>query len=153
MTDAPENDVGDGDGDAIGSDHTVAARQRFSARPAREPEGASSRPDTTPGTIEAMLELAADAAMVVSGGWEFFDSADGRLSRHAADAIVIKFHELCDRLSPEVRDRHPTVPWEQIRGMRNRLGHQYQSSDHRIVWNTLRTELPAVVEQLASERA
>jgi uncharacterized protein with HEPN domain len=148
VTGAPENE----DSEGTGSNPAVVGRQRFSARPAREPEGDSSRPDTTPGIIEAMLELAADAETVVSGGWEFFDSADGRLSRHAADAIVIKFHELCDRLSPDVRERHPTVPWEQIRGMRNRLGHQYQASDHRIVWNTLRTELPAVVDQLASER-
>lgn len=125
--------------------------RRFAARSRRAPSDAAARYDTTSETVAAMLELTADAAAVVAEGQDHYDSEAGRLSRHAADAIVIKFHELCDRLSPEVRQRNPNVPWEQIRGMRNRLGHHYQTSDPRVVWNTLKTDLPAVVAQLAGE--
>ncbi|RFA12486.1 hypothetical protein B7R22_15305 [Subtercola boreus] len=128
-----------------------SGRNRFRARSPRESSSAQPRLDTTPEVIEAMLELAADADAVVALGWEHFDSEAGRLSRHAADAIVIKFHELCDRLTVEVRDRHPNVPWGQIRGMRNRLGHHYQANDYQVVWNTIKTDVPAVVAQLTTE--
>src|SRR3990170_795363 len=113
------------------------ARGRFTAKPGGEADVESPKLDPTPEIIESMLELATDAQSILERGREHFDSESGRLERHAADAILIKFHELCDCLPDQVKDRHRDVPWDQIRGMRNLLGHHYLATDYRIVWNAL----------------
>lgn len=56
--------------------------------------------------------------------------------------------EAASRLSADLRDRHPTIPWSQIIGMRNRLVHAYFDIDYEQVWKTLDEDLPPLVEQL-----
>ena len=47
-------------------------------------------------------------------------------------------------------DRHPEVPWADMRDMRNVVVHQYFGVDLRIVWDTVRINLPPLVEPLKS---
>jgi len=49
---------------------------------------------------------------------------------------------------PGFADLHPNVPWRRMRGMRNRIAHGYFDIDLEIVWDTVRTALPALLEQL-----
>lgn len=98
-----------------------------------------------------MEELIADSSDIVDAGLNHFLSREGTLSRHAADAIVIKFHDLADRMPPAVQDRHPEVPWADLRGMRNRLGHNYRQTDYRIVWVALTRDLPEITARLHGE--
>ena len=39
--------------------------------------------------------------------------------------LVVIVGEAANRCSPAIRERHSHVPWEAIRGMRNRLVHGY----------------------------
>ena len=41
------------------------------------------------------------------------------------------------------------VPWRSMRGMRNRMAHGYFETDFGIVWETVDTEIPRLIEQLA----
>lgn len=45
-------------------------------------------------------------------------------------------------------DRHPEVPWADMRDMCNVVVHQYFGVDLRIVWDTVRNNLPSLVEPL-----
>ena len=45
-------------------------------------------------------------------------------------------------------ERHPEVPWADMRDMRNVVVHQYFGVDLRIVWDTVRKDLPPLVEPL-----
>lgn len=47
-------------------------------------------------------------------------------------------------------ERHPDVPWKQMKGMRNRIAHGYFDIDLDIVWATVQTALPALFRQLES---
>jgi len=47
---------------------------------------------------------------------------------------------------------HPGVSWRHMRGMRNRLAHGYFAIDLDVVWETMRTALPDLREQLAAVR-
>jgi uncharacterized protein with HEPN domain len=49
---------------------------------------------------------------------------------------------------PEFADRHPEVPWRQMRGMRNRLVHGYFEVDLDVVWETTRMALPRLRQSL-----
>ena len=56
--------------------------------------------------------------------------------------------EATNRLSPEMRERWPDIPWREIVGMRNRLVHTYFDIDRDQVWQTLKEDLPPLVGQL-----
>lgn len=47
---------------------------------------------------------------------------------------------------------HPEVPWRSMRGMRNRIAHGYFDINLDVVWETVRTALPALLQQLAPIR-
>ena len=124
---------------------------RFRATDPDDAKAPAPKLSVTAELIEEMAVLVDDAGVIVAAGLEHFLSDGGRLERHAADAIVIKFHELADRMPNEVKQRHPEISWDDLRGMRNRLGHNYRQTDYRIVWATLVRDLPAISARLSGE--
>ena len=44
--------------------------------------------------------------------------------------------------------RHSGVPWRSIRGMRNRIAHGYFDINMEVVWSTVQTALPELLDQL-----
>jgi len=56
--------------------------------------------------------------------------------------------EAATRVSPELRSKHPQIPWADIVGMRNRLIHAYFDVDLRQVCDTLTGDLPVLITQL-----
>lgn len=47
------------------------------------------------------------------------------------------------KLPEDVRTGNPHIPWMLIKGMRNRLIHDYMGTDLELVWNIIIKELPA----------
>ncbi len=56
--------------------------------------------------------------------------------------------EAAGRLSPEFRGANPSIPWAEIRGMRNRTIHGYDDLDMDIVWETVERDIPRLIQQL-----
>jgi uncharacterized protein with HEPN domain len=59
--------------------------------------------------------------------------------------------ESTQRLSVELKDRHPEIPWARIAGFRNRIVHAYMDVDPDLVWSVIQDELPALVSLADSE--
>lgn len=61
------------------------------------------------------------------------------------DAIIRNLEiigEAAGRLSRQLRDEHPEVPWGDIIGHRNVLIHDYRRLVHGLVWRVVAYELP-----------
>ncbi|MBI3269264.1 MAG: DUF86 domain-containing protein [Planctomycetes bacterium] len=56
--------------------------------------------------------------------------------------------EAATRLSPELRERHPHVPWRDIVAFRNIAVHAYFAVDWAIVWVSATRELPELRRQV-----
>jgi uncharacterized protein with HEPN domain len=56
--------------------------------------------------------------------------------------------EAVNRLSLELRERHPEVPWQQIVAVRNRIVHAYFDLDWQILWNTAVDDVPLLRKQI-----
>ena len=56
--------------------------------------------------------------------------------------------EAVSKLSEEVRKDNPDIPWVLIKGMRNRLIHDYIGTDLQVVWNIIINELPSFAQRL-----
>ncbi len=56
--------------------------------------------------------------------------------------------EAINRLSPELRARHPEVPWQQIVAVRHRIVHAYFDLDWQILWNAATDDIPVIRRQI-----
>lgn len=56
--------------------------------------------------------------------------------------------EATKRLSDPFRDSHPTVPWHDIAGMRDKLIHEYDAVDLEVVWKVVASDIPTLLAYL-----
>ena len=61
---------------------------------------------------------------------------------------LIQISENSDRLTPEFKEEHADIPWHALRGMRNRIVHDYGEVDLSIVYDTLKDDLPALLRDI-----
>ena len=64
-------------------------------------------------------------------------------------AIVGEAVARLQKVAPEFIAAHPEVPWSLMRGMRNKIIHDYIDVDWDVVWNTVRSDLPLLRQQIA----
>jgi len=96
-----------------------------------------------------MRDHAAEAADIAQARSRSDLEAD-RLLALGLTKLVEIIGEAAGRVSPEIRDAHPSIPWKQIVGTRNRLVHGYDAIDLDVLWRIVSVELPPLVEQLAA---
>lgn len=58
---------------------------------------------------------------------------------------IVVLGEAANRLSPEFRAQHSTIPWKDIIGMRNILTHQYDKVDAKVVWDVVHQDIPELL--------
>ncbi len=67
------------------------------------------------------------------------------------DAVVRNFEvigEAGNRLDPDFRNSNPEVDWNRIRGLRNRLVHDYFGIDYGIVWSIIQNDLDDLIASI-----
>ncbi len=65
-------------------------------------------------------------------------------SRLHQDAVLRQLEiigEATKRLSPETRDKYPSVPWRRMAGLRDILIHEYERVDTAVIWKIVQEEL------------
>jgi uncharacterized protein with HEPN domain len=91
------------------------------------------------------IRAAAREAMDLIQGKERTDLDRERLLNLALVRLLEIVGEAAARLSPELRDRHPEVPWPLVVGLRNRLIHGYDTVNFDILWVILTQDLAPLV--------
>jgi uncharacterized protein with HEPN domain len=56
--------------------------------------------------------------------------------------------EAASRVSLPFCEAHPEIPWSAVTGMRHRIVHDYFAVDYQRLWDTVRSDLPPLIEQL-----
>lgn len=93
--------------------------------------------------LDAVAEIQAFVAGLTRDGF----LADTRTVKAvAADLMIIG--EAARHVPDAVVQAHPEIPWELMRGMRNRIVHGYFQVDPMIVWDTCQNDLAPLVEPL-----
>ena len=61
---------------------------------------------------------------------------------------LIQISENSDRLSDEFKEAHSNIPWHAMRGLRNRIVHEYGNVDLSVVYNTVIFDLPELLRDI-----
>ena len=61
---------------------------------------------------------------------------------------IVIIGEAINRLSPEFAQNYSQIPINAIRGMRNRVVHEYKEIDLEILWEVTQTSIPELLELL-----
>lgn len=60
-------------------------------------------------------------------------------------AFVRSLEVICEagiQISSKIRHKYPGLPWREMRGMRNKLIHEFFRVDYKIVWETIEKDIP-----------
>lgn len=67
------------------------------------------------------------------------------------DAVVRNLEiigEAAKSLPLEFRKNHKNIPWKQIAGMRDKVTHEYFGIDDKILWTTVREDIPFLEKEI-----
>lgn len=74
--------------------------------------------------------------------------ASDEVLRLACERELITIGEAARGVSEAFRAEHPEIAWREIVGLRNLLVHEYLRVDTVSLWETVSTDLPALIETL-----
>lgn len=64
--------------------------------------------------------------------------------RNAVSMCIFQICELANHLTEDLKNAHPELPWNQIRGMRNLFAHDYGNMDMAGIWATSVQDIPEI---------
>jgi uncharacterized protein with HEPN domain len=100
------------------------------------------------------------ANAIVTFGGSFEDFEENRHYRHSVSMCILQIGEYANRLSGNLRVKtEESIPWDSIRGMRNRVAHAYGEMTFIEIFKTAVNDAPALkrfceeqIKQLESEQ-
>ena len=108
-----------------------------------------------PDYLDHMLEAAQQACAYVEG----LGKADFLEDKRTQQAVILNLVILGEAVTKLLSQyepfaaRYPQVPWRSMKGMRNRLAHGYFDINLDVVWDTVQTALPSLLDELPAIRA
>jgi uncharacterized protein with HEPN domain len=100
--------------------------------------------------LDHMRQAASDACGVVAG----MDKPAFMQDKRTQQAVIMSLI-IIGEAATKVMDTdavfvqsHPELPWRSMRGMRNRIAHGYFDINLDLVWGTVQTALPELLDQL-----
>jgi uncharacterized protein with HEPN domain len=76
------------------------------------------------------------------------DPEEPRLLQDGVIRRLTIIGEASVRVSTKTQQSLPNVPWRVIRGMRNRLVHEYDDLNISIIWDTIIASVPNLISEL-----
>lgn len=113
------------------------------------------KPDRRADYLQHMADAATAALFYVDG----MDKAAFLTDRRTQQAVlhnIMVIGEAATQLAqaaPEWVAGQPQIPWQGLRGMRNRIAHGYFDVNLELVWSTLQIAMPDLLPKLAAARA
>jgi len=66
----------------------------------------------------------------------------------AIELNLIIIGEAASGIPDELQEANPAVPWHFMRAMRNRLVHVYFEVDPKLLWDTVKNDIPPLISSL-----
>jgi len=97
--------------------------------------------------LEKMIKYCEDSVKYVKGlDFESFNSNELVLTFSIFS--LSQLGELVARLSEEVKTNHDEIPWNALKSIRNRVVHDYDGIQSKVIWDALSNDIPPLIEKL-----
>jgi uncharacterized protein with HEPN domain len=107
-----------------------------------------------PARVEDYLRHIVEAIDRITDYIQELDNAAALERDHKTQAAVIRYIEIIgeaasiiQKQAPEFVAAHPSLPWHEMRGMRNRMIHSYFDVNVDVLWGTIKDDLPKLKQQ------
>jgi len=97
--------------------------------------------------LQKIIEYIDDASQYAFG-LDYDSFLQDKKSMSACAFAILQIGELAKELGEDIQNQNPAIPWKGIRGMRNRIAHDYKNIDSTVLWDTVETSLPKLKSQL-----
>lgn len=87
-------------------------------------------------------------------GADYNDFSTSSMMQDACIRQLQVIGEACGKVSDELKQNNPAIPWRQIVGLRIIVVHEYFGVDDKVIWDIIQNDLPALkqqVERIAQE--
>ena len=108
-----------------------------------------------PERLEDYLQHIAEAIERAREYLRPFDTFDAfRQQRRDQDAIIRNIEIIGEaarkiqKLAPELVNAHSEIPWSYMRGIRDKVIHEYFDVDLTLIWGTVKEDLPKLKQQI-----
>ncbi len=61
---------------------------------------------------------------------------------------LVQVAENSDKLTEDFKACHSTIPWRAMKGMRNRIVHEYGNVDMSVIYDTVKKDIPELLAEL-----
>ena len=96
--------------------------------------------------LEHMIDACEKIMRFTDVAYAVYDSSDEK------KAAVARYFEIlgeaANRLSDELKAKHPEVPWKVATALRNALIHDYIKIEYSELWKTAKNDIPLMYPQL-----
>jgi uncharacterized protein with HEPN domain len=97
--------------------------------------------------IRDILDAIAEIQKFTRGmDYEAFKKDDKSVRAVEMNFIIIG--EAANQISEEIEEKYPSIPWNLMRAMRNRIVHVYFRVDEKLMWDTIQNDLPPLIPEL-----
>ena len=100
--------------------------------------------------LEQVIEQLLESTSAIRDIGELPKSPDGMLRLNGICMCFIIIGEEVKRIDKYTEKRllpqYPSIPWESVMGMRDRIAHGYFEVDIDVVWDTLQNDIPPLLE-------
>jgi uncharacterized protein with HEPN domain len=100
--------------------------------------------------INDILESIADIESFIEG-MTFEDFLRDKKTQNAVIRSIEVIGEAAKKIPKSIRDKYPSIPWKKMTGMRDKVIHEYFGVDLKILWKTIKEDIPSIkplIEQL-----
>ena len=89
-----------------------------------------------------------DKVLSYSSGCDFASFSQNSLIVDACVFNLSQLGELTTKLDKEFVLKYPDIPWNEMRGLRNKIVHDYEGVNLKLVWEIVSDDLPELKKQL-----
>lgn len=97
--------------------------------------------------LQKISEYAKEASDYVQG-MTFDAFMQDRKTMSATAFCISQIGELAREVSESTQAVHPQIPWRSIKGMRNKIVHDYENVDLAVLWGTITKSLPTLIRNI-----
>ncbi len=75
-------------------------------------------------------------------GMNFEDFSNDKKTINAVVRSIEIIGGATKNIPKSIKDKHPSIPWKKMAGMRDKMIHEYFGVDIKILWKTIKKDIP-----------